>query len=285
MSDRIELRDINTLVDLKAAFGRFSETVEDALRAIEAQLQQDRQRLLDSVERTRLQVEQYQKSLAQAEIALRACMACGDKDSRNCSAEARAVAYARERLAQAQQAFRTARRWQQTVENEIGKYRSGAQDLQNLAGDHTGRARARLGRLMAKYREAQAAALIVGTASNTGTGGVSSAAAPVTWAEQRALLERMDEGKQISAEEFGRLRQLASDLRYETIALEDQAWIARVIRSQEFYKLTRSLWMADGPGSDVLAKPALDGLISVLQELVGATLDVRDIVKFWEESA
>ncbi len=284
LSDRIELRDIGTLVDLKTALGRFSSTVEEALRTIEAQLQQERQRLRDHVQHTRLEVERAQKAVAQAEAALRACQAGGDKGSRHCSAESKAVALARERLGQTQQAFHTAVRWQQTIENEIEKYRLSAKDLSALAGDHTDRARARLDRLIGKYEDAQTASRSIGATSPTAASVVSTPTNQVTWAEQRAVLERIDKGVDISLAEFERLRQLASDLRYETIALDDQAWIASVIRGQEFYKLTRSLWTADGPGSDVLAKPALDGLVSVLQDLVGASMDVRDIVKFWEES-
>lgn len=186
MSQRLDLRNLDSLNDLKAALRRFSSAAHEGLRAADVEINRTLEWLHDRVTHWQREVEQARREVARAEAILRRCEARGFRDERgyyhqpDCSREARALQRAEEQLRECQDNLQSARAWRSDVEQAINEYRRQAQRLSDLANDHTEKAQAFLGRAEAKYREVQAAAGLVASV------GVLSGDA--------ALLRKMDEG-------------------------------------------------------------------------------------------
>jgi hypothetical protein len=124
--------------------------------------------------------------------------------------------------------------------------------LHDLATGHTGRARAFLEVIAARYAAVGAAASAVGSVlAAVGTGGerampasalvppIQPTTAPsvseagITWAEHRATLQKMESGQPITPEDLQRLQQPISDLQAGTLD-EDAAWVQRLLDAEHY---------------------------------------------------
>jgi len=143
------------------------------------------------------------------------------------------------------------------VGEAVAQYHVQARRLQNLAAVHTEKAQAFLGRAIADLERYLAVGplpvLSLGVAPSEQSGVSVSAYRPeITWAEKRAIIERVDAGQPITPEDLRLLQQPASDLRAETLA-EDEAWLQQLVESERYREAMRDSQEAENLKEALLA--------------------------------
>jgi DNA repair exonuclease SbcCD ATPase subunit len=242
MSLSAQVQSIQALDDLKGALGRFAGEGQEALQAAEQEIRRTLDWLQERLNHWQNEVRRRQEEVRRAEAALARCQASGYYDREghyhapDCSAYERTLRQAQIHLQEADAELRNVQRWTQLVQQAIGKYHAQARRLQDLATVHTEKAQAFLGRAIADLEKYLAVVPSLVSSSGVAPAEQPGVSAPVskpgiTWAEKRAIEERLYSGQPITLEELRedlqRLGQPTSDLQTGTLA-EDKSIIYRL---------------------------------------------------------
>jgi hypothetical protein len=182
MTQDLDLREIQTLVELKAAISRFANGTQEALRLAEAEIGRTSEWLHERIGHWQHELERARDELAAARTALERCLRSGyyDRDGHyyppNCSSEERAVERARMRLHECEDNLRNAQAWRNRLEQAVDEYHRKTRRLNELSGAHSDMAKAQLEQLRAKYEAVQEAANMMGFAGAMGIAGFVSSA-------------------------------------------------------------------------------------------------------------
>ena len=288
MKRSLDIRDIQALNDLQTDLSRFADETQDGLRVTQTEIARTQDWLRERVAHWQREVERAKRQVMQAKANLARCQSAVHRDRQgnyrrpDCSREHLAFEQAGTLLRTCQEKLKTVNAWHTRVEQVIAEYQREAQRLRDLATGQTERARSKLGQLATRYRAVESAASSIRTSSTAAPSPrspisvdapVSTASSGITWAEQQAILRRVERGESINLTELENLAAPASDLRAETIQLEDRAWIEELLTSERFREATRGLWTAQTP-------EATWG--SILQSLLGVVGGTAKLLLFWK---
>jgi hypothetical protein len=180
MTQDLDLREIQTLVELKAAITRFANGTQEALRMAEAEIGRTSEWLHERIGHWQHELERARSELAAARAALERCLQSGyyDRDGHyyapNCSAEEKAIEHAEMRLRECKENLRKAQAWRNRLEQAVDEYHRKVRRLNELSAAHSDMAKAQLDQLRAKYEAVQEAANMVGFAGEMGIAGFVS---------------------------------------------------------------------------------------------------------------
>lgn len=242
----LDLRNIQTLIDLQSALARFASGAQEALRPVEPEINRTLEWLRERINYWRREVERARQAVARAEADFQRCQARGfrDMDGRyyppDCSRERQALAQALARSHECESNLQAAQVWRSRVEQTADEYRREARRLSDLASGHTEKAQAFLGRAAEKYEEVKSAASgvggvgmvlsgLIGLAQQRGGAAEQSA----TWTEHRAILKRIEAGEKITLDDMKRLSLPISDLQTGS-QQEDTSWIQSLIDGERY---------------------------------------------------
>lgn len=145
MSNGADIRDIDALNDLKAAFGRFGEDVTQILASLHKQFEEILERLGEQQTHWQRQTDEAQDEVYAARQALdEAKSSANDEEDGvvDCSYEEDAVYDAEKRLSGCESNLETAKQWRHRIESLIADFEGDFQNLSNLASTRTGAAQA-----------------------------------------------------------------------------------------------------------------------------------------------
>ena len=145
MSNQADIRDIQVLGDLKAAFGRFGEELQQILPALQKQFEEIQEQLDDRQKHWRQQSDDAKEVLYAARQSLNECESQGedeDGNSPDCSFEQEQVTDAERTLAENEDNLETVKQWRHRIEDQIADFQNDVHRLSNLASSRTGSAQA-----------------------------------------------------------------------------------------------------------------------------------------------
>lgn len=169
MSNSLNLKDVNSLIDLGASLRKFKQGILQLISEIQTQICKDSEWIQDKVINCQREVERSQREVEHAKMDLNRCQRSGsrDRDGRyqppNCSAEEAALAKAEAYLKEWQTKLQIAQKWRSQIEQQVTEFSKEERRLSNLATEETGKALQDLGRLIAGYQAVEASALHVST--------------------------------------------------------------------------------------------------------------------------
>ena len=236
MTQKIDVRAVHALDDLRAALVRFRAEAEAALREMEAAIRRVEQYLGEREVYWKRQVTRWEAEHKKALAALAACRSRAYRDPKTgrtyvppCTQEQEWVMRTRVEMARAQDALRTVREWRKVVERAVEEYRRQARRLAAHLEENVPKATARLERQAATLRAytgltpatftttppVQAVADTVATGALLAALGVGVAGiAVLTWLARDLRQALGDAGEELSArllrEEFN-LQEVAFD--------------------------------------------------------------------------
>ena len=136
MTQKIDVRAVHALDDLRAALVRFRAEAEAALREMEAAIRRVEQYLGEREVYWKRQVTRWEAEHKKALAALAACRSRAYRDPKTgrtyvppCTQEQEWVMRTRVEMARAQDALRTVREWRKVVERAVEEYRRQARSL------------------------------------------------------------------------------------------------------------------------------------------------------------
>ena len=136
MSNSADIRDIQVLGDLKAAFGRFGEELQQILPALQKQFEEIQEQLDDRQKHWQRQADTAQEEVYEARRSLSECESQSDDEDGNspdCSVEEEQVADAERALAENEVNLETVKQWRHRVEGLIVDFQNDIYRLSNLA--------------------------------------------------------------------------------------------------------------------------------------------------------
>jgi hypothetical protein len=140
VSNQANIRDIQILGDLKAAFGCFGEDVLQVLVSLEKQFEEIQERLEERQEHWQRQVDVAQEAVYDARRSLNECESGPDDDEGNspdCSSEAEQVSDAERDLDRYEENLETVKQWRHRIEGQIADFENDMHRLSNLASSNT----------------------------------------------------------------------------------------------------------------------------------------------------
>ncbi len=240
------VRNIQALADLKAALARFKSDALEPIHAAQQEIQRAQEWLAERERHWQREVQRCEEIVRQTQAALARCQASGyyDKQGRyyppNCSAQERALAHAQQQLERTRAELQNARQWARAVEQAAAEFQREQQRLTNMLNNDAAKALALLERKIAILQ-----GYVGDSAPSTSASSLSesitsapSASSPITWAEQRAIWQRVDAGEPITLEELKRASQLPSDLETGTVA-KDESWLRGILASEGYWEAMR----------------------------------------------
>lgn len=135
MGNGANVKIIHTLEDLRAALVRFGVDAEDALRAMEQEIQRTNAFLIEAERRWRRETQWKKEEVRRAASALRRCQASGYRDQEgryhppDCRSQEQVLLKAKRELAEAQTKLRDVQRTMQQVKQSIDAYHRQARRL------------------------------------------------------------------------------------------------------------------------------------------------------------
>lgn len=172
---QLDLRDLNSLYILRAAFGQFSAGTQEALQMAEAEIQRTLEWIDGRVHHWQRQIVVCQRERDRASDALRRCQASigNSRDhSLDCREQAHALNQIEAKLRLCKENLQTTQRWRTHLDRAIQEYRREALKLHILSTDHTDKARAYLNKSVKGYEAVLQAAQMVGVGVSLGEGGL-----------------------------------------------------------------------------------------------------------------
>jgi hypothetical protein len=146
VSNQADIRDIQALSSLKAAFGRFGVEVLQLLPSIQKQFEEIQDRLQEREAHWERQVEAAREEVNAARRALSSCHKSGYYDREgdyvepDCSWEENQVGYAEGHLAECESNLEIVKQWRHRIESQIADFQNDIHRLSNLASTRTGSA-------------------------------------------------------------------------------------------------------------------------------------------------
>lgn len=159
MTESINVREIQTLSDLKNALGRFAERTTVALQAFDTEIRRTQEWLRERVLHWQREVERARVAVQRAAAALHHCesQVYVDRDGHahypDCSQYRRALQQAQQALARAEQSLAVATRWQSRVEQGVKQYETHSVRMKQITTAQTDRAKSILGRKTRELRQ------------------------------------------------------------------------------------------------------------------------------------
>lgn len=249
MSLSVNVLAIHALEELKGALARFGGEAREALEAAEREIRRTLEWLEERHAHWQREVRRRQEDVRRAQAALERCRASARYDPQtgrhhvlDCSRYERVLREAQSRLREAEAELKNVREWSRQVQQAVVDYQRQAQRLATILNDDLPKATALLGRKSAHLHR-----YTMMTAPSGGEGAIqgerpsvsnSDSEPGISWAEQRAVWERVDAGETITPDELRRLQQPASDLQTGTLA-EDEAWVQQLLESERYREAMR----------------------------------------------
>jgi len=263
MSASAHVQSIQALDDLKGALGCFRGEAQEALGAAEQEIRRTQDWLQERLNYWQNEVNRRQEEVRRAAAALARCQASGytDREGRyhapDCTAYEHTLQQAQRRLQEAEMELVNVRRWLAQVHQAAADYQVQARRLRELTTTQTEKAQAFLGQAVVDLERYLAVAplsvSVIGTPPSIQSGAsVSARQLEITWAERRAILERVDAGQTITPEELRRLQLPISDLQAGTLA-QDEAWLHQMLESERYREAMRDSQEAEGLKDALLA--------------------------------
>lgn len=159
MADSVNVKEIQTLSDLKNALGRFAESTTSSLQAFDAEIRRTMEWLRERVLHWQREVERARLQVQRAEAALHHCesQVYVDRDGHahypDCGQYRRALEQAQQILARAEQNLAVAMRWQSRANQAVKQYETHSVRMKQLTTAQTDRAKATLGRNVRELRQ------------------------------------------------------------------------------------------------------------------------------------
>jgi hypothetical protein len=163
MSDALNIRDIQTIYDLKNALGRFAEGTQESLDTVEAKIADTQKWLEERGLYWLREMDKAKRDVEEASENLRRCHLSGYRDADgyyhqpDCRTESVAVRFAEERLRNYSENFENVKAWQGKIEQAVSDYHREARRLSNVAASHTEKAQAFLVQTAVKYEKVKTA--------------------------------------------------------------------------------------------------------------------------------
>jgi hypothetical protein len=145
LNNQADIRDIQVLGDLKAAFGRFGEELQHILPALQKQFEEIQEQLDDRQKHWRQQLDEAKEALYNTRQSLNECESQGEDEEGNspdCSFEQDEVTDAEKALAENEDNLETVKQWRHRIESQIADFQNDIHRLSNLASSRTGSAQA-----------------------------------------------------------------------------------------------------------------------------------------------
>jgi len=142
VADSVNVKEIQTLSDLKNALGRFASNTKQSLQAFDAETQRTIEWLRERVLHWQREVERARLEVQRAEAALHRCesQVYVDRDGHahypDCSQYRRALQQAQQLLARAEQSLAVAKRWQSHLNQAVQQYRVHSTRMQQITTTH-----------------------------------------------------------------------------------------------------------------------------------------------------
>lgn len=157
MPDSLEIRDVNTLADLRSALAQFSADVPVALKAAAKSIAETLEWFDERAMYWQRKTDLAHTRVQQAQVELIRTQASGyrDRDGKfhqaDCSREQAALRRATEELRTAEENNGTVRAWRSRVTEAADSFLREARRLEQLADNHTSRAKTELSSLHERY--------------------------------------------------------------------------------------------------------------------------------------
>ena len=139
-----DIRDIQALSDLKAAFGRFGDDVLQILPGIQKQFEEVQERLEQRQRYWGQEVDRARDELHEARHSMHQCHRqaanSDDDDYVDCSFEEERVSEAERLLAEAEQNWEIVKQWRHRIESQIADFQNDIHRLSDLASTRSGSA-------------------------------------------------------------------------------------------------------------------------------------------------
>jgi len=180
----LDLKNIQSVLDLKTAINKFSEGVQNGLNVANVEINRTFEWLQERMSYWQHEIERAQQELSRAEADLRRCENSGYYDDDGyyhqpyCGCEEQAVERARAYLQQCNEALYIVRGWHNRIEQGASDHMSAANQLNKIADWHSEKAQINLNQTADKYEAVQSSAsqvggigdLLVGVAGMVATG-------------------------------------------------------------------------------------------------------------------
>ncbi len=152
MSPEVNVLAIHALDELRTAFVRFGDSVDQSLMAISREIQRNQDWLEQRRQYWQLEVQIRQRWLEEARAALEDCQGSiygdytldGDRSWSDCSGERAAVESCREALSAAVDELRNVRYWQDQVQQAVDEFKLEARRLSTILVNDLPKAKVRL---------------------------------------------------------------------------------------------------------------------------------------------
>ena len=164
----LDLKDIQTIFDLKTAINRFSDGIQIALKAANTEINRTFEWLQERMSYWQHEIECAQQELSRAQADLRRCENSGYYDDDGyyhqpyCGCEEQAVERATSYLKQSNEALQTVRGWYNRIEQTASDHMSAANQLNKIADWQSEKAQINLNQTAEKYEAVQSTAGQVG---------------------------------------------------------------------------------------------------------------------------
>jgi hypothetical protein len=144
VSNGANIRDIDALSGLKAAFGRFGEDVSQILPALQKEFEEIQEWLGERHRYWEQQVDQARDQLHEARHEMHRCHRRADQSDEyvDCGFEEDQVADADRHLAECEANLETVKKWRHQIESQISDFQNDMHRLSHLASTRTGPAQA-----------------------------------------------------------------------------------------------------------------------------------------------
>lgn len=288
MSDALNIRDIQTLYDLRSSLGHFVIGAQECLHSIETEISHKQEWLEEREQYWYREVNQAKRELDQVLSDLRRCQMSAYRDDDgnyhqpDCSNQAQAVRQAEKDLRECIENLDKVRTWQSKVAQAVSEYQKMARRLSEVTNSHMEKAQASLTETAAKYEAAKEAALSVGDIGGVSAGmiGLTAFSEPLPSSD---ALQGLD-GKEIqeiirkwifegfSTYDLERLK----ILRAETLQ-DDIESIYPLLESKAFYEATRGLSIGVPEGGE-----SIPLIITWAESLAGGISDMSKVVQYWK---
>jgi len=152
VADSVNVKEIQTLSDLKNALGRFAESTTQSLQAFDAETRGTIEWLGKRVLHWQCEVERARLEVQRAEAALHRCesQVYVDRDGHthypDCSQYRRALQQVQQLLARAEQSLAVAKRWQSNVSQAVQQYQPHSNRMKGIVSTRTSQGKAYLER-------------------------------------------------------------------------------------------------------------------------------------------
>lgn len=159
MADSVNVRETQTLTDLRNALGRFAESTTQSLQAFDTEIRRTVEWLRERVLYWQREVERARINVQRAEAALHHCESQvyvdrnGHAHYPDCSAYRRALQQAQQVLIRAEQSLAVATRWQSSVGQAVQQYQSHSARMKQITKAQTGQGKTFLERKLGELGE------------------------------------------------------------------------------------------------------------------------------------